>query len=103
MTLSQNEPTNAASLDHERSQIRLLDLSLPVPEDSEERVRALSFLNDSVDHYISEFCDPQDIHGRQVKGALGALVTAAREDDYQGMSLAQATQVFLCFSICLFI
>ena len=103
MPLSPNQPTDTASLDGERSQIRLLDLALPVPEDGGERVRALSYLNESVNHYINQFCDPQDIHGRQITGALDALVTAARKDGYNGVSLTQATQVLLCFSICLFI
>lgn len=103
MTLSQSEPANTASLDSERSQIRLLDLSLPVPEDSEARVRALSYLSESVDHYIKEFCDPEDVQGRRVAGALDSLVTSARQDDYEGVSLTQATQVFLCFTLCLFI
>lgn len=103
MSLSPNQPTDAANSDGEPSQIRLLDLALPVPEDSNERVRALSYLNESVNHYISQFCDPQDLHGRQVTGALDALVTAARKDGYNGVSLTQATQVLLCFSICLFI
>jgi len=103
MPLPANQPAHAASHGGERGQIRLLDLALPVPEDSAERVRALTYLNNSVNHYISEFCDPEDIHGRQVKGALNALVSAARKEVYDGVNLSQATQVLLCFSICLFI
>ena len=103
MPLSPNQATDDASPDGESGQIRLLDLALPVPEDSGERVRALTYLNESVDHYITHFCDPLDIHGRQVKGAMDALVGAAREEVQDGVSLCQATQVLLCFSICLFI
>ena len=102
-TLSPNETMDAAGFEGGGKPIRLLDLALPIPEGSDERVRALSYLNEAVDHYISEFWDPQDIESRRIKGSLDALVTAARKHVQDGVSLSQATQVFLCFSICLFI
>ena len=102
MTLSSYEPTDPADFDG-GSQIRLLDIALPIPADSEVRLRALRYLNESVDHYISEFCDPQDIESRRIQGTLDELVSAASKHRREGVTLPQAMQVFLCFSICLFI
>ena len=63
----------------------------------------MKYLNESIDRYISEFCERQNTEDRYLKADLAAEVRAARKVDYQGLSPCLATQVFLCFSICLLI
>lgn len=103
MTLFLTRQVDAAENDVGGNQVRLLDFSLPIPEDSGQRIRALSYLNETVEHYISEFCDPRNTEDRHLGADLAAEAAAVRKANHEGLSLPRAAQVFLCFSICLFI
>jgi len=35
----------------------MLEFSLPIPSDQREKVRALTYLHDTIDYYIKDFCD----------------------------------------------
>ena len=42
--------------------IEMLEFSLPIPSDQREKVRALTYLHETIDYYIKDFCDrDQDI------------------------------------------
>ena len=103
MTMLLTEQVSAGEIGGVGDPLRLLDFSLPIPDDSAERVRALSYLHETIDRYISEFCDPSTTEDRHLRADLAAEAAAARKAGYQGVSWPHAAQVFLCFSICLFI
>lgn len=79
--------------------VSMLDLSLPVPDDPEARVRALEFLNETVQVYIEDYCrgDAPAAPRAEIEVIDAAPSPAAA----RSVSLAQAIQVFLCFFICL--
>jgi hypothetical protein len=78
--------------------IEMLQFALPIPADHREKVRALTYLHETVDFYIKDFCDPK---GRPLNPLDG-------EDDAPRVSphsvtFPQAVQIFLTFSILLVI
>ncbi|MDH3596045.1 MAG: hypothetical protein OEM93_14480 [Rhodospirillales bacterium] len=80
------------------SGIEMLQFALPIPADHREKVRALTYLHETVDFYIKDFCDP---NGR-VLNPLEAEDAVPRYNPH-AITLPQAVQIFLTFYICLFI
>lgn len=84
------------------SPLQMLELSLPIPLDQQEKVRALNYLHKAVQTYIDDFCsgtgDPERPARRHPERPR-----ARRRSLVKGVSMSQAIQVFLCFYLCLFI
>ena len=82
--------------------IEMLEFALPIPSDQSEKLRALTYLHETIDYYIKDFCEGEG--DRDIDLPLG-------EDRRRGpppanphsVTLPQAVQIFLTFYICLFI
>ncbi len=81
--------------------IEMLEFSLPIPSDQREKVRALTYLHDTIDYYIKDFCD-RDYDIEVPRGGGPARYAHAAANPH-GMTVPQAIQIFLTFYICLFI
>lgn len=81
--------------------IEMLEFSLPIPSDQREKVRALTYLHDTIDYYIKDFCDRDcDI---EIPLGGGPARYAYPPANRYGVTVPQAIQIFLTFYICLFI
>jgi len=81
--------------------IEMLEFSLPIPSDQREKVRALTYLHDTIDYYIRDFCDRDCDIDIPLGGGPARYAHAAPNP--HGMTVPQAIQIFLTFYICLFI
>ena len=81
--------------------IEMLQFALPIPADHHEKVRALTYLHETVDYYIKDFCE----HDSRVVNPLEARETPedAPRINPHAVTLPQAVQILLTFYICLFI
>ena len=79
--------------------IEMLQFALPIPADHREKVRALTYLHETVDFYIKDFCD----HDSRAVNPLDARDTPAEAPraNLHAVTLPQALQIFLTFYICL--
>ena len=81
--------------------VEMLEFSLPIPSDQREKVRALTYLHDTIDYYIKDFCDRDcDI---EVPLGGGPARYAHTPVNPHTVTVPQAIQIFLTFYICLFI
>ncbi len=85
-----------------RSDIEMLEFSLPIPADRQEKLRALTYLHDTIDYYIQDFCGKSANVDRAFNAAANRRGGRIQVDP-NVVSLPQAIQVFLCFSILMFI
>ncbi len=79
--------------------VEMLQFALPIPADHREKVRALTYLHETVDFYIKDFCDPK---GRLLN-PLDDDEDVAPRFNRHAVTIPQAVQIFLTFYICLFI
>ena len=101
-------------------EVKMLELSLPIPADSHKKIEALDFLNSAVEQYIEQYGDEiygagasdrefdsvirPDIHFPS-KGGRGSI-----DDDFipdrragRGLSVTQAIQLCLCAVLIFFL
>ena len=81
--------------------IEMLEFSLPIPSDQREKVRALTYLHETIDYYIKDFCDRD--YDIEIPLGGGAPMYAHPPVSPHSMTVPQAIQIFLTFYICLFI
>jgi hypothetical protein len=82
-------------------EVEMLQFALPIPSDHREKLRALTYLHETVDYYIKDFCQydsnvPNPLEAREARDAAPRINPHA-------VTLPQAVQIFLTFYICLFI
>lgn len=84
-----------------QDEVEMIEFALPVPSDHREKVRALTYLHDTIDYYIKDFCDgEQDI---EIPLGDGPAAYGPPPVKPYSVTLPQAVQIFLTFYICLFI
>jgi hypothetical protein len=81
--------------------IEMLEFALPIPSNHREKVRALTYLHETIDYYIKDFCDRD--HDIEIPLGGGSARYAQPSINPNAMSVPQAIQIFLTFYICLFI
>ena len=79
--------------------IEMLEFALPIPAEHHEKVRALTYLHETIDYYIKDFCD-QDY---DIEIPLDGGPARYHPVNPHTVTVPQAIQIFLTFYICLFI